>query len=216
MHIDFYFDFISPYAYFAFRRIESIAAEAGASLTLHPVLFAGLLNHWGQLGPAEIPPKKEFTARDIARYAVVHDFELRGPAAHPFNPLIALRAALAAGDERAKACRAIFDAGWGRGIDLGDETQIAAALNEAGLDGAGLVAATADPAVKKELHRTTAAAIARGVFGVPTMLVGDALFWGNDQLDYLRSHLAGQDPLDRVSGGLPLGRREGAQRRSKP
>ena len=68
-HLDFYFDYISPYAYFAWFNVKALCDRRGLDLYAHPVLFAGLLNHWGQLGPAEIPPKREFVFKDAARYA---------------------------------------------------------------------------------------------------------------------------------------------------
>ena len=95
MHrVDLYFDFISPYAYFGWVQIRALCAKKGAALVAHPVLFAGLLNHWGQLGPAEIPPKRRFLFSDGVRIAKLHGLPFLGPRFHPFNPLTALRAAL--------------------------------------------------------------------------------------------------------------------------
>jgi 2-hydroxychromene-2-carboxylate isomerase len=210
--LDFYFDFISPYAYFAWKRIQNIADAAGRELAVHPVLLAGMLDHWGQLGPAEVEPKRRFTSRDVARYAIDHNLPLRGPAQHPFHPLAALRAVLVAGDDAATAITALFDAGWGRGIDMADPAQLAAALSDAGLDGPALLAGTQDPAIKQRLREKTEAAIAAGVFGVPTVVVDGELYWGNDRLHYVERALKGDDPLAKRSGLLPLEREAGATR----
>jgi 2-hydroxychromene-2-carboxylate isomerase len=200
-HIDFYFDFISPYAYFASRKIRAVAARYGASLTAHPVVFGALLGHHGQLGPAEIPAKRLFTFNDIVRIAAMDEVPLAGPAVHPFNPLTALRLTLAevAGPDQWPVIDCLYTAGWGRGIDLGEPEALARALTEAGLDGPAMVAATREPAVKAALRQSTEAAIERGVFGVPTFVVGDALVWGADRLHHLELILEGRDP---VSSGL--------------
>lgn len=167
------------------------------------MLFAGLLDHWGQLGPAEIPPKGLHAFRACLRYARLHGIPLRAPRFHPFKPLVALRATLALEDEaeRGRAALALFDLGWGRGGDLGSNAEIAGALAQAGFDGAALVERAQAEASKQALRDATAAAVARGVFGIPTCLVGDELFWGLDQLPYLELHLRGEDPIAHAALG---------------
>jgi 2-hydroxychromene-2-carboxylate isomerase len=218
VHLDFWFDFISPYAYFAWLRIRDVASETGATLRLRPVALAALLDHHGQLGPAEIPAKREHTLKDVARYAAAHGLELRGPATHPFNPLTALRCSLpeVAGDQQAEVIDALFRAGWSDGADLGDPEAIARALSAAGLDGPALVARTREAAVKQALIEEGRAAIARGVFGVPMMDADGELIWGNDRMAWVTLRLQGRDPLpsgvqallDRPAGA----RRPGARR----
>jgi 2-hydroxychromene-2-carboxylate isomerase len=134
------------------------------------------------------------------RYALLREIPCRPPRHHPFNPLTALRASLAevAGDQQLRIMRAIYDMGWGAGGDLGDAAEIAAALDAAGLEGPAIVARANSTQAKAALHRETADAIARGVFGIPTMLAGDELFWGLDQLAYLELYLEGKDPLAQV------------------
>ncbi len=206
-HVDFWFDFISPYAYFAFLRIRELTEARGASLRLRPVLFAGLLDHHGQLGPAEIPSKRAHTFRDVARYAAKHDVELVGPPAHPFNPLTALRCSLpqVAGAHQATVIEALYLGSWGRGADLGDPAAIAALLRGAGLDGDALVARAADREVKDALKQEVAAAIERGVFGVPTCDCDGELFWGNDRLEDVALRLEGRDPLPEGAAARLLG-----------
>jgi len=197
-HIDFWFDLISPYAFFGWLRVRDLAAEHGASLRCRPVLFAALLDHHGQLGPAEIPSKREHTFKDILRYAALHGIELSGPATHPFQPVTALRCCLpaVAGEHQRRVIDALFRGGWSRGADLGDPQDLTRVLTAAGLDGKGMVARTRDPAVKEALKSEVAAAIERGVFGVPTYDVDGELFWGNDRMDYVALRLGGRDPLD--------------------
>jgi len=201
LRVDFYFDYLSPYAYLASREIPALCERKGVELHLKPVLFAGLLNHWGQRGPAEIPPKATHTAKECMRHALLREIPFRPPRHHPFNPLTALRASLAevAGDEQLHVMRAIYDMGWGGGGDLGNPEEIASALSAAGLDGAAIVERANSPLAKEALRRDTADAIARGVFGIPTMLAGDELFWGLDQLDHLELFLEGKDPLADVN-----------------
>ena len=112
--VDFYFDDLSPYAYFAWLRIGAFCAQHDAELVIHPVLFAGLLEHWGQLGPAEIPPKRAWVYRDAFRYAALNGIPLVGPPVHPFNPLTALRMSLAvaAGADQPRVIDALFHAAW--------------------------------------------------------------------------------------------------------
>lgn len=196
MHLDFYFDFISPYAYLAWRRLRTLSERDGFEVRAHPVLFAGLLKHWGQLGPAEIPPKRAFTFRDVFRFAARHSIPMTFPAAHPFNPLVALRASLAsvAGEHQARVVDAIYRLGWENGGDIGDAKQIADALVKAGVP-SDVLEKAASPSAKDALRAATDEAIALGVFGVPTYVADGEVFWGNDRLDDALAKMRGEDPL---------------------
>lgn len=213
--VEFYADPISPYVYIAWHRLQTLlATRPDLTVTVRPVLLAGLLGHFGQLGPAEIAPKRVFTFKDVARRCHELGLPLRGPATHPFNPLTALRAILAAAEaDRARALTAILAAGWARGHELADPDVIREALDHAGLDGAALIAATHDPAIKQSLVTATAAAAARGVFGVPTFAAMDELVFGQDRLPDVLHILAGDDPLDHFEVAAMLARPAGAQRR---
>lgn len=212
--LDFYADPISPYVHIAWHRLKLLQAERpDIEVTVRPVLFAALLAHGGQLGPAEIPAKRVFTFKDVWRRCAELGLLVRGPAKHPFNPLTALRAVLAAPEPaRARAFEAVLNAGWTDGRDLGDPTVIADALAAAGLDGPALVASTHDPLIKQALVDATQAAIARGVFGVPTFGVGDELVWGQDRLADAVRILDGQDPIDPAFMATVLSRPAGAVR----
>lgn len=212
----FYFDYLSPYAYLAWGPIQVLCAKRGLALHLHPVLFAGLLTHWGQLGPAEIPPKREFVYKDCYREAMLQGLPFNGPSCHPFNPLLALRISLAeiSAADQTRVVDALWKASWGDGIDMSNPQAIKAALDQAGLNGAELVEAAQSPQAKDALRRETEAALARGVFGVPTVIVGDELFWGHDRLSHLELYLDGKDPLDRTQVMAMLSRPRGSDRRA--
>ena len=117
-----YFDFISPFAYICLHRLKELPADL--SIEYRPVLFAGLLNHWGQKGPAELPTKRRYTYRWSHWWANSLGIPLRYPAAHPFNPLQHLRLAIACGP-MPDAVRRIFDAVWTTGADAADPARFA-------------------------------------------------------------------------------------------
>ena len=215
--IRFYFDYVSPNAYLAWTQLPRIAAQHGAGIEPVPVLFAGLLEAHGQLGPAEVPAKMRWMHRNNLRKAARLQVPLHPPAFHPFNPLLALRVSslpLAAA-ERSRLIDALFAAVWVRGLHVSETDVLERVADEAGLNGAALVSGAASAQCKARLRAQTDSAIARGVFGVPTMEVGEELFWGCDDLPHLEFLLAGHDPLDatewRKWAAAP---RPSAQRRS--
>jgi 2-hydroxychromene-2-carboxylate isomerase len=173
--LDWYFDFISPFAYLQWRRLRRDHADV--ALAPKPLLFAAILDHVGQLGPAEIPQKRRHTYRIVLWQARELGIPLRFPPAHPFNPLPALRLCLAAPD-RAAAIEAIFAHLWERGLRGDSIEALADVVRSLGIDDPA--AAIAGDAVKRELRENGEQAIALGVFGVPTLKVRDELFWGND------------------------------------
>jgi len=191
------FDYISHNAYLAFTQLELLEARYGRAFTLEPVLFAGLLNHYGQLGPAEVPPKARWMMLDVVRKARRLGVPIAKPASHPFVPLLALRVSFALHDRELRKClvAALFRAVWAESVDVSDAAEVARVLDAAGLDGAALVAFGQSRAAKSALREATERAIAAGVFGVPSFLVDDQLFWGFDDLAHLELHLAGRDPL---------------------
>jgi len=192
--IAFHFDFISPYAYLAWTQIHALAAKHGRTVTPVPTLLAALLAHGATKGPAEIPAKRVYLVADTVRTARLLGVPYAPPASHPFNPLLALRAASLDGTAEEKTARvtALFSAAWARSEPVDSDEAVARALDAAGQDGAKLVRAAHEPAAKDRLRAQTDAAIARGVFGVPTMLVGRAMFWGVDSLGHLERHLRGE------------------------
>jgi 2-hydroxychromene-2-carboxylate isomerase len=188
-HITFWFDFISPYAYLAFEKLPEALKGLGYEVEYRPVLFAGFLKHHGQLGPAEIAPKRDWTYRQVLWLAHAHGIPMQMPAAHPFNPLAALRLALACGREgrvNRYVAETVFRHVWRGGADAADAQRLAQLRAELQPQ-----RDPESPEVKAELKANTEAAIARGVFGVPTMEVDGRLFWGFDGLPMLREYLQG-------------------------
>ena len=183
--IVFHFDFISPYAWLAFERLPQVLEGLSVSVEYRPVLLAGLLQHWGSKGPAEIEPKRQWTFRHVHWLAAQQGMRLDTPAVHPFNPLPLLRLALACGPNRL-VVESIFRHTWVGGADAVESARLAA-----------LTAALAPPRdpngadVKAELRQTTEAAAAAGLFGVPTLECEGRLFWGLDALPMLRDALHG-------------------------
>jgi 2-hydroxychromene-2-carboxylate isomerase len=188
-HITCYLDFISPFAWLAFEKLPDKLQGLSYQVDYKPILFAALLKHHGQLGPAEIPGKREWTYRQVLWLARQHGIPLQMPARHPFNPLGLLRLAVACGHDglvNRFVCEQIFSHVWQGGLDAADAQRLQTLTEE-------LVPhrlANSD-AVKAELKANTDEAIARGVFGVPTFLVDDKLFWGFDALPMLRDYLLG-------------------------
>lgn len=172
-----YFDLVSPFAYLHLKRF----AELHPALVVEPVpvLFAGLLKHWDNKGPAEIVPKRLHTYRSCVWAASQHGIPFRMPPRHPFNPLHALRLLVGLGSPRA-AVDAAFDFVFGEGRDVGDEWPLFCDRLGIGADEAARL--IADPAVKKKLMDNTAGAVAQGVFGVPTLAVRGQNFWGSDTI----------------------------------
>ncbi len=179
-----YFDVISPFAYLHFHALQPLRERL--QIEYLPVLFAGLLQHWGQLGPAEIPAKRRFIYRQCTWAAQRRDLPFRMPPAHPFNPLPALRLIVALGAGEAVVGE-VFSFIFGEGRDIGDAAELAVLGRRLGVaEVAPLIQAQA---VKQRLLDNTNAAIAAGVFGVPTIECRGELFWGDDSLDLLSGFL---------------------------
>ncbi len=185
--ITFYLDFISPYAWLAFEELPQALMGLSYSVTYKPLLFAALLKHHGQLGPAEIPAKRDWTYRQVQWLAHSKGLTLDMPAAHPFNPLGLLRLALATdanGQPNRYVCETLFKHVWVGGADAGDPERLAAVTQQ--------LAPARDPldeSVKAQLRAHADEAIASGVFGVPTFEVDGKVFWGLDGLPMLRAYL---------------------------
>lgn len=188
-----YFDVISPFAALAIPEMETLCAQH--EVVFRPVLFAGLLKAFGHLGPAEIPAKRTQTYRIVQWIADEHGIPFRAPPAHPFNPLALLRL-LCARELTVADAAVAFQLVWGEGRD--PESPETAAMLAAALGvplGAG-----SDPAVKDLLRTNTEAAVAAGVYGVPTLAIGDELFWGLDAMPMALAYLA--DPGLFASGEM--------------
>lgn len=183
--IDWYFDFISPFAYLQWPKVQALMETH--AVTPRPILFAGLLDRLQHKGPAEIPAKRRFTYRHVLWRARQAGRPLVFPPAHPFNPLPALRLCVAAGATPA-AIDAIFDWLWARGRAADSAEAIAPLAASLGI--ADPAAALSAPEVKAALRAHFEAAVAAEVFGVPTLAVDGELFWGDDAFDFALAAIA--------------------------
>jgi 2-hydroxychromene-2-carboxylate isomerase len=188
---DWYFDFISPFSYLQWIQLRRDFPEI--SIQPKPVLLVGLLKHWGQLGPAEIPGKRVHTYRMVLWQARELNIPLQFPPAHPFNPLPALRLALAAKDIH-QACDLIFKHIWEDGMAADTVEALQPIAHALGIE--NLTASLADPEVKSRLAQNGAQAIALEVFGVPTLVINDQLFWGNDTTPLAIQYIANPSIID--------------------
>ena len=195
--VRFLFDYISHNAYLAWTQIGVVAARCGREVEPEAVLFAGLLNAYRQLGPAEVPPKARWMVLDVARKARRLGVPIAPPASHPFNPLLSLRVthAAARGEPRRRLIDGLFRAVWGESRDISDAAEVARIARAAGIDAEALLAAAAQDAAKAALRDATDGALRNGAWGVPSFLVDGEIFWGFDDLAHLELFLTGRDPL---------------------
>lgn len=206
---DFYFDPVSPFAFLAWRLLRRDGFPR--RFLPVPIVLAAVLDHWGQRGPAEIPPKRLLTYRHCLWLAGRHGIEMRFPPVHPFRSLEASRLIVALGATPA-AVDAVFQAVFVEGRDLGEPAVVEALCRQLGLPGASPLTV---PAVKDALRANTDRAIAHGVFGVPTLVVDDVTFWGVDALDMAREYCARPDMFGMPDMKRLESVRQGGQRKVK-
>lgn len=210
--LDWYFDFISPFSYLQSERLDRFSAHA--ELRPRPILFAGLLTHWGNVGPAELVPKRAWTFEHCAWLAHRHQIALTAPAHHPFNPLPLLRACLVGADDgvaRPEVVTRLFRFVWAQGHLPTDASAWSALVSELGIN----VTAPDAPEVKQALRANGERAIAAHVFGVPTSVIDGHTFWGFDATDMVEAFLRGDPFFEgaayRSAAALP----EGLQRQRR-
>ncbi|MCP4327481.1 MAG: 2-hydroxychromene-2-carboxylate isomerase [Alphaproteobacteria bacterium] len=189
--VEFYYDFGSPTAYLAWTQLPALCARHGTELVSRPVLLGGIFKTTGNDTPVRIAEKKAWMFDDMARYAARYGVPFNPNPLFIFNTLGLMRGAIWAA---AAGCletynQAMFEACWVDGRNVEDATEIGAILGDAGLDAVALGDATQRPEIKTALIEATAAAVDRGVFGVPTMFVGDEMHFGQDRLDWVERAL---------------------------
>lgn len=189
--IEYFFDYVSPYAYLADTQLAALCERTGATLRYRPFYLGGVMQASGNAPPINVPNKGRYLFTDVQRWSARYGVPLNPNPHFPVNTLGAVRAAVAAVAEPrfADLHRALFRGVWVEGQNLADEAVLRAAIDAAGLDGAALLARGKDPAVKDTLRRNGEEAVERGAFGAPTFFVGDEMFWGNDRLDFLEDAL---------------------------
>jgi len=190
--VEFYFDVGSPTAYLAHKRLQQLRAQYGLELRYMPMLLGGVFKASGNTSPISIPAKgKYMLEQDLPRFAARYGVPLIFNPHFPINTLNLMRAAIAAqelGCIDAYLDR-VFDAIWVEKKNMGDATVVERVLEDAGLDAGALIARSQDPAVKAELVAATEAAVARGVFGAPTLFMDGSMYFGQDRLDFIEEAL---------------------------
>ena len=203
--IQFFYDPISPYAYLAFERLPEALMGHSVHVRYQPMLFAALLKAHGQLGPAEIPGKREWTYRQVSWLAHHHGVPLNLPAEHPFNPLALLRLGLSCATDEAPGetsrwvTEQLLHHVWHGGHSATEPQRLAdlqARLQEHMAQRGRPWLAPESHAVKQRLRSNTEQALALGLFGVPSLVLGERVFWGQDALPMLRACLDGNAWFD--------------------
>ena len=191
--VEFYFDFGSPAAYLAWTQLPQICSEAGAALVPRPMLLGGVFQATGNRSPAEVKPKAPYMNADLQRFARRYGVAFTHNPHFPINTLLLMRGAVGLQMHQADRfddyCRAIYEAMWLQPRNMGDAAEVGAVLHRAGFDPQAVLALANQQDVKDRLKALTGEAVARGVFGAPTMFVGDDMFWGQDRLDFVREAL---------------------------
>lgn len=192
--IDFYFDFLSPYSYIAWTWVRSCSYD----FNYHPISVPSIISHYETKGPGQIKPKRNYLFKDLLRHTSLNHIPFTTPKNLPFNSLYALRLALkaVAGEFQKDVIDAIFRAGWEKGLDIGRDEVLKEVLEEANLPVDDLFAKMEEKSSRAQLKNNVDAALSKEVFGVPTFLVDEEIFWGNDSIKYLEMYLEGRDPLD--------------------
>ncbi|QXQ05128.1 2-hydroxychromene-2-carboxylate isomerase [Sphingosinicellaceae bacterium] len=192
--LEFLFDFGSPTTYLAHKRLPELVERTGATVDYVPVLLGGLFKATGNASPAAVPAKGRYMNVDMDRFAARHGIDLKPNPFFPINTITLMRiAAGLKGDRRFMPyVEAVFDAMWADERNMGDPEILAAVLSAAGLDAPALMEIAADQGAKDRLKAATEAAVARGVFGAPTFFVGEAMYFGQDRLDWVEDALLNQ------------------------
>lgn len=192
--LEFFFDFGSPTSYLAWTQLPKLAADCGAQLVWKPMLLGGVFKASGNASPVMVPAKGRWMFQDMARWARRYAVPLAMNPHFPINTLTLMRGAVGLQLRRPADFEpyvaTVFRAMWATPCNLGDAEVLAATLQRAGFDAEALLALASDPEVKARLVANTDEAVARGVFGAPTVFVGEQMFFGQDRLDFVREALA--------------------------
>ena len=191
--VEFYFDLGSPTTYLAHTQLAKICADTQSELIYIPMLLGGVFKATGNASPAVIPAKGRYMFQDLDRFAKRYGVQLRFNPHFPINTLILMRAVtgmqLHQPQRFADFVDCLFKALWVEGRNLNDPQTIAGVLTENGFDTQEIMALTNDESVKAALKENTEKAIKRGVFGAPSMFIGDQMFFGQDRLDFVEEAL---------------------------
>lgn len=194
--IQFYFDFLSPYSYVAWTWVRGQLDQYDFEFI--PVSIPSIVAHYETKGPAQIKPKRNYLFKDLLRYTQLNNIPFTTPASLPFNSLYALRLALknVSKEHQVQVIDAIYRAGWEHGLDIGSDEVLKSILSQKNLPVDELFARMEEKSARIELKKNIEEALGKDLFGVPSFLVDEELFWGNDSIKYLQMYLEGSDPLD--------------------
>ncbi|WP_335945796.1 2-hydroxychromene-2-carboxylate isomerase [Pseudomonas sp. G166] len=191
--VEFFFDLGSPATYLAYTQLPALCARTHSALIYRPMLLGGVFKATGNASPVTVPAKGAYMFKDLNRFAERYGVAFKLPPHFPINTLLLMRAVTGIQlrhPERFEAfIDCLFRALWMDARNLNDPTTVAAVLDEDGFDPEYVLALTADAQVKNALKTVTEEAIRRGVFGAPSMFVGNELFFGQDRLDFVREAL---------------------------
>ncbi len=201
--IAFYFDFISPFSYLAYQRLPPLAARFGLGVACHAINLAEVKLLAGNTGPTSRsqPLKRRYNQTDKERWAQRYGVPIVNPASYEPDRL---NKGTYFADDRgctdnyvAYAWRKV----WGEGGDMAATALLRDVARHCGFDEAAFLAFTTSPEADERYRLATAAAHEKGVFGVPTMMVGDATWWGNDRLDFLEEFLGARSDAPAAASG---------------
>ena len=191
--VEFFFDFGSPTSYLAWTQLPRLCAEEGATLVYRPMLLGAVFKATGNVSPVSVPAKGRWMRQDMARWVARHGASFTMNPHFPINTLTLMRGAVALQLQQPaqfeRYVDVVYRAMWQQPCNLGDAAVLAQVLQGAGFDAEALLASTQQAEVKAQLVANTEEAVARGVFGAPTMFVGEQMFFGQDRLDFVREAL---------------------------
>ena len=183
--LNFYFDFISPYSFLAYKRLNVLNKENKINIEYKPMLLGGLHNLGGITPPAFNERKLKNMKNDCELIASKNNIDFKWNIKFPINSLYLMRGYIVIDDSHKKKFFDIcFDAYWKDNLDISDEKNIEIILNKTGLDKKEFLNNIQDNSVKDMLKNLTNEAFEKDVFGAPTFIVNDKIFWGQDRLDY--------------------------------
>jgi len=191
--LEFFFDYVSPFAYLANSQVPALIERTGAQLVYRPMLLGGVMQASGNSPPFTVPAKGRYVGTDANRWARRYGIPMEPNPFFPIKTILPLRAALVLLEEGGfpEYHEGVFRAMWSEAANVGEAEAVTAVLEKAGLDAAHVLARCSEPALKEALKQNTAEAVERGAFGAPTFFVGDEMFFGNDRLDFVEEALGG-------------------------
>ena len=190
--IDFYYDYISPASYIAWAQLIKLCEQTETRINYKPILLGGVFKATGNAAPKEVPAKWEWIKKDFQRYADYYNLPYMLNPHFIFSTVSAMRGAMwAASTNQIEAYnQAMFTAAWAEGKDLSSSEVLSEVLNNAGFDATVVIEAMSQTEMKQALIQATGDAVEKGVFGAPTMIVNNELFFGQDRLEWVKRALS--------------------------